>query len=124
MLEEVNMVDTRIIRPATEAKEFIQPLKKVIKKREDRKVCQGLPATIDDLRKALQLDFERYNSKVDSGRKKAKRSDKENATLAKNEQDLAQAKSVSRLHDLTHDYPLSQTTEHCRGRIQYSMMAP
>lgn len=39
LLEEVNMVDTRIINPATEAKEWIQPLKKVIKKRQDRKVC-------------------------------------------------------------------------------------
>ena len=38
LLEEVNMVDTRIIKPATEAKEWIQPLKKVIKKRQDRKV--------------------------------------------------------------------------------------
>ena len=38
LLEEVNAVDTRIIRPAMEAKDFIQPMKKVIKKREDRKV--------------------------------------------------------------------------------------
>ena len=39
LLQEVNMVDTRIIKPAMEAKDWIQPLKKVIKKREDRKVC-------------------------------------------------------------------------------------
>ena len=38
LLEEVNMVDTRIIRPAMDAKDYIQPLKKVIKKRGDRKV--------------------------------------------------------------------------------------
>lgn len=38
LLEEVNLVDTRIIKPAMEAKDWIQPLKKVIKKREDRKV--------------------------------------------------------------------------------------
>lgn len=38
LLEEVAMVDTRIIKPATEAKDCIQPLKKVIKKRGDRKV--------------------------------------------------------------------------------------
>ena len=38
LLEEVAMVDTRIVKPATEAKDCIQPLKKVIKKREDRKV--------------------------------------------------------------------------------------
>ena len=38
LLEEVNMVDDRIVKPATEAKDYIQPLKKVIKQREDRKV--------------------------------------------------------------------------------------
>ncbi|KAI4252335.1 MAG: hypothetical protein LQ352_004342 [Teloschistes flavicans] len=37
LLEEVNGVDTRIIRPATEARDHIQPLKKVIKKRMDKK---------------------------------------------------------------------------------------
>lgn len=39
LLEEVDMADVRIIKPATEARDWIQPLKKVIKKREDRKVC-------------------------------------------------------------------------------------
>lgn len=39
LLEEVNMADARIIKPAIEARDWIQPLKKVIKKREDRKVC-------------------------------------------------------------------------------------
>lgn len=38
LLEEVNMVDERMIKPAIEAKEFLQPLKKTIKKREDKKV--------------------------------------------------------------------------------------
>lgn len=38
LLEEVAMVDTRIIKPATEAKECIQPMKKVIRKRGDKKV--------------------------------------------------------------------------------------
>lgn len=38
LLEEVAMVDTRIIKPATEAKDCIQPMKKVIKKRGDKKV--------------------------------------------------------------------------------------
>lgn len=37
LLEEVNMVDTRIIKPAMDAKDHIQPLKKVIKKRADKK---------------------------------------------------------------------------------------
>ena len=38
LLEEVHLVDARIIKPAMEAKDWIQPLKKVIKKREDKKV--------------------------------------------------------------------------------------
>lgn len=38
LLDEVNMVDDRIVKPATDAKDYIQPLKKVIKQREDRKV--------------------------------------------------------------------------------------
>lgn len=45
LLEEIQMVDTRLIKPATDAKECIQPLKKVIKKRGDRKVdslCESL----------------------------------------------------------------------------------
>ncbi|KAI9760160.1 MAG: hypothetical protein M1835_000224 [Candelina submexicana] len=74
LLEEVNMVDTRIIKPAMDAKDFLQPLKKVMKKREDRK-----------------LDYELYQGRVDSGRKKIKRSDRENASLAKAEVDLATA---------------------------------
>ncbi|KAI9804469.1 MAG: hypothetical protein M1825_001368 [Sarcosagium campestre] len=74
LLEEVNMVDGRIIKPAMEAKDYIQPLKKVMKKRDDRK-----------------LDFERYTRNVDSGRKKLRRSDRENAALAKNEKELVRA---------------------------------
>lgn len=38
LLDEVNQVDVRIVNPAMEAKEYLQPLKKVIKKRQDRKV--------------------------------------------------------------------------------------
>lgn len=38
LLEEVTLVDTRIIKPAQEAKDCIQPMKKVIKKRGDKKV--------------------------------------------------------------------------------------
>lgn len=37
LLEEVNMVDTRIIKPAMDARDHIQPLKKTIKKRADKK---------------------------------------------------------------------------------------
>ncbi|KAL8933947.1 MAG: hypothetical protein Q9216_006144, partial [Gyalolechia sp. 2 TL-2023] len=71
LLDEVNTVDTRIIKPAMDARDHIQPLKKTIKRRADKK-----------------LDFEKYQSRVDKGRKNMKRSDKDNAALAKAETDL------------------------------------
>jgi hypothetical protein len=40
------------------------------------------------------LDFEHYQSRVDSSLKKTKRSDRDNAALAKAEADLAKAKEV------------------------------
>lgn len=45
LLEEVNLVDARMVKPATEAQECLQPLKKTIKKREDRKVCRSHTTT-------------------------------------------------------------------------------
>ena len=38
LLEESTTIDKRMIRPAQEAKDCIQPMKKVIKKRGDKKV--------------------------------------------------------------------------------------
>ncbi|EEP79405.1 predicted protein [Uncinocarpus reesii 1704] len=75
LLEEIQNVDTRMIKPAMEAKDYLQPMKKVMKKREDKK-----------------LDYERYQSRVDAARKKSKRSDRENSALAKAELDLNKAK--------------------------------
>ncbi|KAI4200810.1 MAG: hypothetical protein LQ346_002291 [Caloplaca aetnensis] len=65
LLEEVNTVDTRIIKPAMDAKDHIQPLKK--------------------------MDFEKYQSRVDKGRKNMKRTDKDNVALAKAETELYHA---------------------------------
>jgi amphiphysin len=39
LLDEVNQIDARIIQPAMDARDSIQPLKKVIKRRQDRKVA-------------------------------------------------------------------------------------
>ncbi|KAI9682651.1 MAG: hypothetical protein M1829_006638 [Trizodia sp. TS-e1964] len=72
--QELALCDMMILKPATDAKESIHPMKKVIKKREDRK-----------------LDFERYKGRVETSKKKAARSDRENASLAKAERDLARA---------------------------------
>ena len=38
LMEEVSVIEKRITTPAETAKDFIQPMKKVIKKRQDRKV--------------------------------------------------------------------------------------
>lgn len=44
LLEEVNSVDETMIKPLMDAKEYLQPMKKTIKKREDRKVWTIIPA--------------------------------------------------------------------------------
>jgi len=74
LLDEVGMMDSRVIRPATDAKEYLQPIRKTIKKRENKR-----------------LDWERYTDKVNNASKKLKRSDRENAALAKAEEDLSKA---------------------------------
>lgn len=72
MLEEIKTVDLKLIMPAKAARDSIKPMKKVIKKREDKK-----------------LDYERYKSRVEALQKKSTRSDRENTALAKHEADLA-----------------------------------
>ena len=79
MLEEITMVDKRIVEPAKEAKASVKAYKKVIKKREDRK-----------------LDYERYKSRTESLQSKTKRSDRENAALSKHQMDLSTATAVCR----------------------------
>lgn len=71
-------MDSRIIRPATDAREYLQPLRKTIKKRENKRV-----------------DWERYIDKVNTLQtKNLKRTDKENVALAKAEVELAGAADV------------------------------
>lgn len=77
LLDEVNMMDSRIIRPATDAKEYIQPIKKTIKKRDNKR-----------------LDYERYQDRVNSANKKLKRTERDNAALARSEEELAKATDV------------------------------
>ncbi|KAF2085223.1 hypothetical protein K490DRAFT_47008 [Saccharata proteae CBS 121410] len=74
MMEEIGMIEQRLVRPAREAKESIKPLFKTIKHREDRK-----------------LDYERYKSRVDSLEKKVNRSARDDASLEKQQIDLERA---------------------------------
>jgi len=77
LMEEVTMMDARVIRPANEAMEYIQPIKKTIKKRDNKR-----------------LDWERYQDRLINYQKKTKRSDRENAAMAKAEEDLGVAAAV------------------------------
>ncbi|KEQ66500.1 uncharacterized protein M437DRAFT_40022 [Aureobasidium melanogenum CBS 110374] len=69
---EVNSIEPRLLRPAMDAKDSLKMLKRSIKRRED-----------------LKLDYERYNSRVDSARRKETRSAREENALMKHEADLA-----------------------------------
>ncbi|KAK0905268.1 hypothetical protein LTR57_018388 [Friedmanniomyces endolithicus] len=71
---ELNLIDSKLVRPATEAKAATKGLGKTLKHRENCK-----------------LDYERYLSRAEHGRKKDTRSMKEEASLAAYESNLAQA---------------------------------
>ncbi|KAK0303899.1 hypothetical protein LTR01_007761 [Friedmanniomyces endolithicus] len=71
---ELNLIDSKLVRPATEAKAATKSLGKTLKHRENCK-----------------LDYERYLSRAEHGRKKDTRSMKEEASLAAHECNLAQA---------------------------------
>ncbi|KAL5002786.1 hypothetical protein BDV10DRAFT_84730 [Aspergillus recurvatus] len=74
ILHDLAAIDQRMIEPLSRAKECLVPFKKAIKKRDDRK-----------------LDYERHHGRVDNYSKRAKRSERENASLLKAEEDLAKA---------------------------------
>ncbi|CAJ2503602.1 Uu.00g109960.m01.CDS01 [Anthostomella pinea] len=66
LMEEVKLIDTKIIRPADEARDCIAPLRKTIKKRENKR-----------------LDYEKCQDKANKLQRKPGRSAKDDATLAK-----------------------------------------
>lgn len=72
LAEEINQVQRRIIDPAQEAKNSLTMAKKIVKKREDKK-----------------LDYETYQGRVDALGKKSRLSDRERGQLTKAQADLA-----------------------------------
>lgn len=74
LMEELNAVQTRMIGPAQEARDNLQIARKVIRRREDKK-----------------LDYERYQSRVDASMKKSKLSDRDRAQLTRAQSDLTVA---------------------------------
>ncbi|KXG50005.1 uncharacterized protein PGRI_059730 [Penicillium griseofulvum] len=84
LIQELSAADTRMTQPAAQAKESLAPMKKTIKKRNDKKT-----------------DFEISQGRVDSLLKKQKRTDRENVSLAKAEVELANTKEA--YHAADHD---------------------
>ncbi|XXH05791.1 hypothetical protein Hte_012229 [Hypoxylon texense] len=72
VLEEIGLIDSTIIRPAADARDCIAPLRKTIKKRENKR-----------------LDFEKCQDKVNKLQRKGGRTPKEDAALAKAESEVA-----------------------------------
>ena len=78
LAEEIGTIEDRVIRPAVEARDCIAPIRKTIKKRENKR-----------------LDYEMAQDKVSKLHKKHTRTPKEEAALAKAEVEMAQAGDVS-----------------------------
>ncbi|KAI0112875.1 hypothetical protein F4814DRAFT_324957 [Daldinia grandis] len=72
VLEEVGLIESTIIKPATDARDCIAPLRKTIKKRENKR-----------------LDYEKCQDKVNKLQRKVSRTPKEDAALAKAEAEVA-----------------------------------
>lgn len=78
LTEEVTAIDKQVIGPATEAHEYIQPLRKTIKQRENKR-----------------LDYEKAQEKVKKLQKKPGKTPKEDAALSKAEFEMTCASEVS-----------------------------
>lgn len=68
------------MRPANEVREYLKPVKKTIKKREDRR-----------------LDLERYQDRVNHSTKKPNKTDRDHQALAKAQEEASKAADVGLL---------------------------
>lgn len=97
LIEEVVAIDVQVIRPATEARDFLQPIRKTIKKRENKR-----------------LDYEKAEDKVKKLQKKSGRTPKEDAALSKAEFEMQCASEV-RLEVSQPPPPLAADDRHHRN---------
>lgn len=72
--QELTMITNKVMRPVEESKRCMKSLQKTLKHREN-----------------MKLDYERYMSRAEHARKKDAKSMKDEASLAKHENDLQQA---------------------------------
>lgn len=121
LIQELNAVEQRMSQPAEQAKSYLAPMKKTIKKRNDKKVIDlSSDSTLRSISNTncphQQSDFERFQSKVDGLIHKPKRSDRENVNLAKAEADLSTAKEVHKLARTTWRLCPDQPVTNCYTR--------
>ncbi|KAK3996258.1 hypothetical protein QBC44DRAFT_160142 [Cladorrhinum sp. PSN332] len=72
LLQEISSIEERVLRPATDARQFIAPIRKTIKKRENKRI-----------------DYEKLQDKAIKLQRKTGRNAKEEATLAKTQDEVA-----------------------------------
>ncbi|KAK8070820.1 SH3 domain-containing protein [Apiospora hydei] len=82
LMEEIASIDERVIRPTIDARDCIAPLRKTIKKRENRR-----------------LDYEKAQDKATKIHRKPGKSPKEEAALAKAEEEVARAAEEFQIAD-------------------------
>jgi amphiphysin len=78
MLEEVTMIEEKIIKPATDARECLQPIRKTIKKRENKR-----------------LDYEKAQDRYTKLYRKPGRTPKEDGALVKCQDEMTRFGEVS-----------------------------
>lgn len=71
LMEEIAQIEPRVVKPATDARDCIQPIRKTIKKRENKR-----------------LDYEKQQEKVNKLSKKSGKTPKEETQLAKAQEDM------------------------------------
>jgi amphiphysin len=77
LLEEISSIDDRMVKPTIEARDCIQPIRKTIKKRENKR-----------------LDYEKSQDKVSKLLKKPDKSAKDDVALAKAKEEMARVAEV------------------------------
>ncbi|KAH8648377.1 SH3 domain-containing protein [Xylariales sp. PMI_506] len=82
LLDEVTQIDSSIVRPATDARDCLAPIRKTIKKRENKR-----------------LDYEKAQDKATKLQRKPGKTAKEDAALAKAEEEVAKAAEAFQVAD-------------------------
>jgi hypothetical protein len=90
-MEEIALIDGHVMQPASSAREAIAPIRKTIKKRENKR-----------------LDYEKAQDKALKLQRKPARTAKEDAALAKAEVEVSHAANVSEWSPAAHSCLLSQ----------------